>query len=111
MVRHELAPRAGTMPATAESSPPKSVTLVPKPRDWSARLCEGMTFGAWRGLLKRNHYAVDPPFRRSAHWMNFISLVNSVYRVGQIAERGLFLRKAKVTHPPIFILGHWRSGT
>jgi len=43
--------------------------------------------------------------------VNFISLVNSFYRFGQIAERGLFLRNAKVTQPPIFILGHWRSGT
>jgi omega-hydroxy-beta-dihydromenaquinone-9 sulfotransferase len=62
-------------------------------------------------LLKRNQFAVDPPFRRSAHWVTFISLVNSLYRFAQVVERGLFLRRAKVTHPPIFIVGHWRSGT
>jgi LPS sulfotransferase NodH len=99
------------MPATAASSPPAPPTEARPPRDWSARLCEGMTFSGWRRLLKRNHYAVDPEFRASVRWINFISLVNSAYRRAQLLERGLFLRKATVKHPPIFILGHWRSGT
>ncbi len=99
------------MPASAVAPPPESAPTTAKQRDWSARLCEGMTFDAWRRLLKRNHFDIDPPFRRSARWVTCISLVNSFYRFGQMIERGLFLRRRTVTHPPIFILGHWRSGT
>jgi len=99
------------MAVTAVQPPLESAPAPAKSRDWSARLCEGMTFGAWRRLLKKNHFAVDPPFRRSALWINCFSLVNSFYKYDQIVERGLFLRKAAVKHPPIFILGHWRSGT
>lgn len=99
------------MSATAVSPPPTPTTGAPPPRDWSARLCEGMTFSGWRRLLKRNRFDVDPQFSASVYWINFISLVNSFYRRSQILERGLFLRRATVKHPPIFILGHWRSGT
>lgn len=99
------------MPASAVASPPESAPTTAAKRDWSARLCEGMTFDAWRRLLKRNHFAIDPPFRRSARWIDCISLVNSFYHFAQVVERGLFLRRATVTQPPVFILGHWRSGT
>jgi LPS sulfotransferase NodH len=99
------------MSASAVSSPPESPPTPPPKRDWAARLCEGMTFSGWRALLKRNQFAVDPEFRSAARWVTFISLLNSFYRRAQILERGLFLRRRTVTHPPIFILGHWRSGT
>ncbi|MDR3633152.1 MAG: sulfotransferase [Isosphaeraceae bacterium] len=71
---------------------------------------EGMTLGDWWGLLRRQRFAVDWP-----HWprvlvQTAISLSNSAY--ARLEQRRFGRRiEAATIQPPLFILGHYRSGT
>ncbi len=70
----------------------------------------GITFGDWLRLLRENRFSVDPPYWHRALFVTLLSAINSYYRQ---KEHRSFRDKiaATVVHPPLFILGHWRSGT
>jgi hypothetical protein len=70
----------------------------------------GMTLGEWLHLLRRHHFAVDLPFWPRAMFLTGAGLWNSA--LGAI-ERTVYERKVAgvAIQPPVFILGHWRSGT
>src|SRR5262245_1259036 len=79
---------------------------------WACRIWNGMDVPTLFALLARNRFAVSPSVGRmhivvSAVIFSFMnSLLNAVQRViygRSIAQVGLA--------PPIFIIGHWRSGT
>jgi hypothetical protein len=72
---------------------------------------EGCDFFAWLKLLFRNRFAVHPRHWYIAVIITFVSLLNTVLRLVQDAIYGRAVRAAKITQPPIFILGHWRTGT
>jgi hypothetical protein len=81
-----------------------------KPR-WAPRMWEGCDFFAWLKLLFRNRCAVHPPHWYIAVIITFFSFTNTLLRLLQDAIYGRVVRKIKLTEPPIFILGHWRTGT
>ncbi len=70
----------------------------------------GLNFGNWMRLL-----ASRPPL----HWTRLprlasitgFSLINSVEGFLENCVYGRRIRRQKIEHPPIFIIGHWRSGT
>lgn len=70
----------------------------------------GMNFGNWIRLL-----ASRPPL----HWSKLprlasvtaFSIVNSLEEIIENCVFGRRIRAQKIEHPPIFIIGHWRSGT
>jgi hypothetical protein len=71
----------------------------------------GSTFGDWWRLLRENRFAVDPVYWHRAAFITVMSLLNSV---NARKERRLYdaaVSKTEITKPPLFILGHWRSGT
>jgi hypothetical protein len=72
-------------------------------------LC-GVTFRDWCTILRDNRFAVDPPYWMQAAVLTVGSGLNSLYHH---KERQAFdARLAGVqVRPPLFILGHWRSGT
>jgi hypothetical protein len=71
---------------------------------------EGMTLGDWWSLLRRHRFAIDPPHWPRALVQTAVSLSNSGY---SRIERMRFGRRAEAVRvqPPLFILGHYRSGT
>jgi omega-hydroxy-beta-dihydromenaquinone-9 sulfotransferase len=71
---------------------------------------EGMTFGDWWSSLRRHHFAIDPPYWPRALVQTAVSLTNSV---GARLERGRYGERIEetVVRAPLFILGHYRSGT
>jgi Sulfotransferase family len=71
---------------------------------------EGMTLGDWWSLLRRHRFAIDPQHWPRALVQTAVSLSNSV---GARFERRRFGRRIDATQlqPPLFILGHYRSGT
>jgi hypothetical protein len=71
---------------------------------------EGVTFADWRSILARERFRVSPTRWPKAAWITAWSLMNSA--VAQRVERrfGAALAAAKV-EAPVFILGHYRSGT
>jgi hypothetical protein len=83
-------------------------------RDFLSRhvthMLEGMTFGDWLRLLRRHRFAVDPRYYHRAAFQTAVALSNSV---NARLERRLFGREVDATEvpPPLFVLGHYRSGT
>jgi hypothetical protein len=71
---------------------------------------EGMTLGDWWKLLRRHRFAIDPPHWPRALVQTAVSLSNSA---SARIERGRFGRRIDATQVqhPLFILGHYRSGT
>ena len=69
----------------------------------------GMRTGTWLRVLKENNFAVDPPYFLSALSVGAASCLNSVCRV--FDEMGSPRDGANPATDPIFVIGHWRSGT
>jgi omega-hydroxy-beta-dihydromenaquinone-9 sulfotransferase len=72
-------------------------------------LC-GVTFGDWCRVLRENRFAVDPPSWPRAAVLTAGSLLNSYYRRREDRLVGREVAEVAIK-PPLFILGHWRSGT
>jgi hypothetical protein len=72
-------------------------------------LC-GVRSGAWWRLLKENGFGVDGPYLLRAVTTSGWALSNSVW--GWWEDRAYSRKLAGVrVEKPVFILGHWRSGT
>lgn len=71
----------------------------------------GMTLGGWLRLLARNRFAVAWPFWYEATVVTLVASVNSLLGLLQDACYGRRLAKTEFRQQPLFILGHWRSGT
>src|SRR6202043_3561987 len=65
----------------------------------------------WMKLLVRNRFAVSMRYWYIAFVITFISFFHTVLRLLQDAIFGRAIRKTQLKGPPIFILGHWRTGT
>ncbi len=69
----------------------------------------GIEFEVWQNLLQDNDFAIDSRFISRAATTTAFSLVNSTIR----ADDDQLLSKVcrTVIEPPVFVLGHPRSGT
>lgn len=70
----------------------------------------GITVGDWIRLLRDNRFDVSPRRLIRAIAITVQSAQNSVMRCIENRRFGQLVREADVL-PPLFILGHWRSGT
>lgn len=69
----------------------------------------GISATTWFRVLYENRFSVDSPFLLSALSVSAASLLNSACRV---FDELRMLRSPNLSFPdPIFIVGHWRSGT
>jgi hypothetical protein len=83
-----------------------------KPRpEWTPRIWEGCDFFAWMRLLARNRFAVHPSCLYIAVVVTVVSIYHSLLRFLQEAWLGGRIRRTRIKQPPIFIIGHWRTGT
>jgi len=71
----------------------------------------GITAGNWWRLLRENSFAVSPIYWHRAAFISLTSLVNSFYAGREERKYGASIRATEIVKPPLFILGHWRSGT
>ena len=78
-------------------------------RSLFTNLC-GMTFDDWWRALRDNRFAIAPGSLHRAAIVTVGSLLNSWYRRGEEKSFGALVDQVEVP-PPVFILGHWRSGT
>lgn len=84
----------------------------PGPRpEWTPRLWQGCSFPAWVRLLLRNRFAVHPPYWHIPLVVTTVSIGHSALRYLQEALYGSKLDRTPIRHPPLFIIGHWRTGT
>ena len=80
-------------------------------RQWAPRFWEGCNLPAWFKLLARNRFAVQPSYWYIAAVISCVSGGHSVLRLVEQAFLRHKIRRTKIEQPPLFILGHWRSGT
>lgn len=78
---------------------------------WAPRFWHGMDFFTWMRLLVRNRFAVAPIRLSMVATVTLASLLNSFAGVFEGLMFGHRIRRAKLKEPPLFVLGHWRSGT
>lgn len=70
-----------------------------------------MTAPVWFPLLWRNRFAVSPSRMPMATTISIASVVNSTLRLAsELVYRGR-AERALIEHPPLFVIGHWRTGT
>lgn len=71
----------------------------------------GMTHRDWWRLLIENRFDVSPAYWHRAAFITVASLVNSCCAFVERRRYGEAIEQSRITRPPLFILGHWRSGT
>lgn len=102
--------------ATAEAKPDKGSRGVNqtggyKDRPWFLRFWNGMLFGAWIRVLARNRFRVSPRRIGMAVILLWSGVFNSVLSAVQSLIFGRKIARTRIEHAPLFIIGHWRSGT
>lgn len=78
---------------------------------WAPRFWHGMRPAVWWKLLSRNRYQIS--FRRwhIALGVSLVAPINEILCAAQQVLLGRKIRNAVIDPSPVFILGHWRSGT
>ncbi|TKW63153.1 MAG: sulfotransferase [Paracoccus denitrificans] len=71
----------------------------------------GITFGKWMTLLAQNGFRISPAYFHRAAFITAASLPNSAFAALEKLRFGRAIEKTEITRPPLFVLGHWRSGT
>ena len=97
-----------TIPETNTSNSRKPETSE---RRWAPRIWLGCNFSGWLRLLIRNRFAVGLPYIYIAVIDTIGSAMNSVLSLVEHAIYSRRIRRVEIQHAPIFLIGHWRSGT
>jgi hypothetical protein len=79
--------------------------------DWTPRMWHGCDHFAWLRLAWRNGCAFDPVWVHAAAIITATSMCHTVLRWVQEAWYAGRLERTAIGHPPLFIIGHWRTGT
>jgi omega-hydroxy-beta-dihydromenaquinone-9 sulfotransferase len=82
-----------------------------KNRNWAPHIWEGCNFGAWMRLLARNRFNVGWRHLYLLPIVTSVSAAHSALRFVQSLVYGGRIRRTEIRQAPIFILGHWRTGT
>ena len=80
-------------------------------RFYQLRVWHGMTAAVWLGTLVRNRCRVSPSRICLVASISLASLFNSLLAAIQRLLFGGRIDRTELRQDPIFILGHWRSGT
>jgi hypothetical protein len=102
-----LAPPASI---TATEAPPAAAQKS-HPPEWAAHMWVGCDLFAWLRILIRNRFAVHPPYWHVVLITTVMGVFHSMLRVVQEIFYRTALRKTPIRKPPLFIIGHWRTGT
>jgi hypothetical protein len=94
----------------AAQSPPKKPKINAYPW-YSPRFWHGMRLTDWLALVVRHRARIHPLRWPMAALITPCSVFNSVMAGLQHARHGRKIRETEINEPPIFIVGHWRSGT
>ncbi len=80
-------------------------------RLWNPRVWTGMTMSAWFGLLARHRFMAAPSRWSMVLLLSPVSVFNSSMALLQKLVYGRRIKDTEIRHDPLFIIGHWRSGT
>ena len=100
---------------TAVATPAKSAKspkLNANPYPWySPRFWHGMRPGTFWAMCARHRFRIHPIRWPMVFLIGLITPVNSILALLQHLWYGKVIAAAKLKQPPVFIIGHWRSGT
>jgi hypothetical protein len=82
-----------------------------KKSPWEASLWLGIDLFTWIRLVARNGCAIRPGKIPEAGVITLAAAGNSALRAVQAARYGRQVRAVAVPDDPVFIIGHWRTGT
>lgn len=99
---------AGTLLATRTKSS-RSSSGVHRSNQNLACVWQGLNRTRWREVAKE--LPPDPRYRLRRLSISILSAMNSAYEACEAALYRRRIEQTEVTQPPIFVLGHWRSGT
>jgi hypothetical protein len=83
----------------------------PEHRLWAPHIWQGSDFFALLRLLAKNGFAVDPGYWYVAALVTVTSFGHTLAHLLQEAIHGRRIRATEFRTPPIFVIGHWRTGT
>jgi omega-hydroxy-beta-dihydromenaquinone-9 sulfotransferase len=78
---------------------------------WSPRFWHGMPLGVWLGMVANEQWRIWPSKLGLAATISAAAAFNSLAERLSEARFRRRLRQPPETPPPLFIVGHWRSGT
>jgi hypothetical protein len=82
-----------------------------KDRLWIPRFWSGIHFTGWLRILARNRFRIHPFRIVMATIILLLGAFNSCLAILQRLRLGRKIDATKIEQQPIFIVGHWRSGT
>ncbi len=86
-------------------------SLINPPREWTPRIWQGCNAYAWWRLLLKNRFAISLKLLPIAIVITHTTLMNTLLGfLKNFLTRGK-PAKTPLEHDPVFILGHWRTGT
>ena len=71
----------------------------------------GITKEKWFRLLLENELRLSPRYARTIFLVTLASFYNSKFKRLEDKKYDALIRQTKINEPPIFLIGHWRSGT
>lgn len=80
-------------------------------RFWNPRMWDGVTVSAWLKILNAGRWRIAPTRFPMFCVVSGLALTNSCLAGWQKLTRGKKIRNAQLVDAPVFIVGHWRSGT
>lgn len=78
---------------------------------WAPRFWHGMLISDWLKLLAQNRFRIHPARLGLAFTVTSVTLFNSTMRLFHQAFFSRHVSEAQIPDDPVFIVGHWRSGT
>jgi len=82
-----------------------------KDQFWNPRFWDGVTMSVWFKALVAGRFRFGIHRVAMGLLICILSVLNSILAFGQCLFFGRKIKKQKLIGPPVFILGHWRSGT
>ncbi len=95
-------------PPDATNEPIARIKHIPW---YQGRLWHGMNLGGWTRLMMRNHFAVSPSRLPMAVMITFFAACNTLLAWLEWALYARDVARTAIDARPVFILGHWRTGT
>lgn len=80
-------------------------------RFWHPRCWDGMTMSDWYKQAVKGRFRIAPTGIGMFGIISGLSVMNSALARLQSWRFGQKIREVEIKRPPIFIIGHWRSGT
>jgi len=91
---------------------PRRQRAVKNPIPWyTPRFWHGMRLSTWLSVLAKNRFALSLTKLPTALSITFFSMFNSLFAAADRAIYGGRVARTEIKQAPLFILGHWRSGT